>query len=261
MTNRLPRVDTDGDDQIENANVDALTNLAASDAFSAYPLAIGTDTDHTASDHHDAGALEIDAANLAGALGAANEVLVSDGAALSYSLVGTANIASQAITATEVDGSGGTTGQVLDTDGTAAGVAWTLVNTSNLADQAVTPLKVDGSGGLANQVLQTDGTAAGVSWSDVSPSDDHWTTSTETASVTASDNDEVLADSSVGAVTITLPTPANGVRVRVVNIDNTNGVTVGRSGTESINGTAADITLSEFESVELVSNGTDWFIV
>lgn len=35
-----------------------------------------------------------------------------------------------------------------------------------LADQLVTPATVDGSGGTSGQVLQTDGTAGGVSWSD-----------------------------------------------------------------------------------------------
>lgn len=38
MTNRQPRIDPDSDDRIENSNVDALVNLAASDAFSGHPL-------------------------------------------------------------------------------------------------------------------------------------------------------------------------------------------------------------------------------
>lgn len=38
MTNRLPTIDTDDDQQVENAKVDALVNLAAGDAFDGYPL-------------------------------------------------------------------------------------------------------------------------------------------------------------------------------------------------------------------------------
>lgn len=261
MTNRVPRIDTDGDDSVENANVDALTNLSASDVFSAYPLAIGTDTDHAASDHQDGGALELDVAGLAGGNGTSGQVPVTDGAAVAWALVDTANLASSAVTATEVDGSGGSTGQVLDTDGTAGGVAWTLVDTSNLAAQAVTTTEVDGSGGTNGQVITTDGTAAGATWGDVTPSDDAWNHSTVTTDTTASDLDEYLVDSSSGAVTVTLPTPAAGTRVRLKNIDDTNGVTLGRSGTENIDGSASDITLSLYESLEVVSDGTDWFIM
>lgn len=299
MTNRVPRIDTDADDQVENANVDALVNLSASDTLSAYPLAIGTDTDHAASDHADGGALEIDVADLAGGSGTADQVPVTDGAAVTWgtvgsgslasqavtavkvdgsggsagqvldtdgtaggvawTLVGTSNLASQAVTATEVDGSGGTAGQVLDTDGTASGVSWTLITTSNIASQAVTPTEVDGSGGTADQVLTTDGTAGGVTWSDQSTAS--WTTSTITSDTTASDNDELLADSSSAALTVTLPSPSNGLRVRVMRIASANGVTVARNGTENINGNASDLSLSYLESVELVSDGTDWWIV
>lgn len=48
------RLDGDDDGVLENADVDALTALAAGDAFSGYPLTHGTDTDTPASVHHTA---------------------------------------------------------------------------------------------------------------------------------------------------------------------------------------------------------------
>ena len=44
------------------------------------------------------------------------------------------------------------------------------VTTTNLAAGAVTPTEVDGSGGSSGQVLQTDGTAGGVFWASLSGS-------------------------------------------------------------------------------------------
>lgn len=88
-----------------------------------------------------------------------------------------------------------------------------------------------------------------------------WTTTTKTSNYTASDNDEVLADSSSSAVTVTLPSPSNGVRVRVKRISSSNSVTVSRNATEQINRSASDYSMSDLESVEFVSDGTDWWIV
>lgn len=42
------------------------------------------------------------------------------------------------------------------------------VSTAELASQAVTPSEIDGSGGTTNQVLTTDGNASGVSWANSS---------------------------------------------------------------------------------------------
>lgn len=198
MTNRVPRLDTDGDDQVENAQVDALVNLAASDALSAYPLA---NTDLANSSVTVAG----NSVSLGGSTGVAHDDLSDD-------VTG----------ATDQDNSGTT---------------------------AIQDVTVDAHGHVTSMTAADVGGGSS------------WTTTTVTADTTLSDNDEALVDSSGGTVTVTLPTPSNGVRVRVLRTTSANSVTIGRSGTENINRTASDLSLNDLESVELVSDGTDWWIV
>ena len=124
---------------------------------------------------------------------------------------------------------------------------------------------VDGTGniarlpaGTAGQFLQTQGSGANPQWA-TAPGG--WTVTKVTANYTASDGEIVLVDASGGAVTVTLPTPSSGARVRVKKIDaSTNTVTVSPSGTETIDGASSHSISQQYETYEYVSDGTDWYV-
>lgn len=73
-----------------------------------------------------------------------------------------------------------------------------------------------------------------------------------------SDGESVWVDASGGATTVQLPTPDAGIAVRVVVVDATNDVTVTRDGTETIDGSASDLTLSAEQALALESDGANW---
>lgn len=246
MTNRVPRYDGDGDDDIDNSAVQALVNFTSTESFSGYPL---SNNDLTNSSVTVAG----NSVSLGGSTGIAHGDLSSINSSDHH----------QKYTDEEAQDAVG-----LNFDGTLAyddatpsfGVASGGITSTEIASAAVRTTEVDGSEGSSGQFLQTDGTSGGVTWGSPSAAD-AWNTSTITANTTASDNDELIADSSGGALTVTLPSPSNGVRVRAIRSASANGVTLARSGTENINGSASDLSISYLESVEVVSDGTDWWIV
>lgn len=91
-----------------------------------------------------------------------------------------------------------------------------------------------------------------------------WTQTTATSDYTASDNESIWADSSTSAVTITLPSPASSSHIRVVNIDDSNGVTLSENSSEGINdhgGSQSTITLADGESITVESDGSTWWVV
>lgn len=88
-----------------------------------------------------------------------------------------------------------------------------------------------------------------------------WSQSTITSDTTASDTDSLWVDASSNTVTVTLPSPSQNVHVRVVAINASNTVTLARNGTENINGSSSDRTLSAGESLTVESDGTNWWIV
>lgn len=70
----------------------------------------------------------------------------------------------------------------------------------------------------------------------------------------------VLAD---GTITLTLP-PANTFRGRIMdikNIDAVTTVTIDQDGSETIDGSAATVSLLALESLTLFSDGTEWWIL
>lgn len=252
MTNRIPRLDTDGDFQVENANVDALVNFAASDTFSSYPIDTDTDTDHAASDHADGGTLELDVSDLSGGNGTVDTVPVSDGAAVTWATVDNAALTNDSVTITAGNGlSGGGT--------VALGSTTTLDAALDIEDGGTDVATAHGINFGNNLSVTDDGDSTVTVSAPASGAD--WTTTTVTSDVTASNDEEILADSSSAIVTVTLPSPTNSTRVRVMRIASANDVNVARNGTENINGNASDLTLSYLESVELVADGTDWWIV
>lgn len=80
----------------------------------------------------------------------------------------------------------------------------------------------------------------------------------------AAANTTYLVDVSGGAVSITLPSPAANTYVVIKDSEGaseTNNLTVARSGSEEIDGVAGNLVInSNFRSVVLVSDGSNWFL-
>ena len=244
MTNRIPRYDTDDDGAIENAKVDALTNFSAGDSFGAYPI-----------QNNDMSNSSVTVAGNNVSLGGSTSVAhgdLSDAPPSAHHSKYTDEEAQDAV------GNNYDATLAYDDAAPSFGIADGGVDTTQLAAQAVTTTEVDGSGGSNGQVLTTDGTASGVSWS--APNIE-WNQTTQTSDYTASDDDSVWADSSSAAVTITLPAPSANTQVNVVCIDDTNGVTLSPNSTENINGSNSDINMAAEESITVVSDGTDWWMI
>ena len=112
--------------------------------------------------------------------------------------------------------------------------------------------------GSANTILTSDGTD--IAWA--APAASGVTYVTKTANYTASDLEGVLANTSGGAFTVTLPgSPSSGAQVIVADSGDafgTNNLTVARNG-ETIDGTAANLVLDiTGVSVQFVYNGSTW---
>lgn len=118
--------------------------------------------------------------------------------------------------------------------------------------------------GTNGQVLTADSAeASGVRWADAAGGGgfDVSSISTNTSGV---DGTTYLVDTSGGAVTVTLPTPALNAFVTVKDTGDAraNNIIIARAGSENIEGTAANYTLnSDLEVATFVSDGTDWFRV
>lgn len=87
-------------------------------------------------------------------------------------------------------------------------------------------------------------------------------TTTKTAAYTADNRDCVLCDASGGAFTVTLPSVATDVYTTVKKIDSsTNAVTVASPNTETIDGASSVSLASQYDSVTVTSDGTNYFEV
>lgn len=88
---------------------------------------------------------------------------------------------------------------------------------------------------------------------------------TETANYTAVLTDDViLVDASGGAVTITLPAAADrtGKQYDIKKIDSSgNAVTIDGDGSETIDDSLTNIIGAQYNSVTIVSDGTEWWII
>jgi hypothetical protein len=90
-------------------------------------------------------------------------------------------------------------------------------------------------------------------------------TSEKIAAYTAAYFDFVLADSSGGSFTITLPTASGykGVPIKVKAINSgptTNPITIDTTGGETIDGAASRQITAAFGELEFISDGDEWFI-
>ncbi len=91
-------------------------------------------------------------------------------------------------------------------------------------------------------------------------------TATKTTNYTVTTTDAViLADATSGNVTITLPAASGstGYRFYIKRVDNTttNSVTITPNGGDVIDGFNGISVVSQYDSYELVSNGTNWYII
>lgn len=85
---------------------------------------------------------------------------------------------------------------------------------------------------------------------------------TVTANYTASNDDFVLSDASGGAITVTLPPPSANYRVDVKKIDSSsNDITIATDDTGTIDGASSKTISTQYESITMVSDGTNWFII
>ena len=87
---------------------------------------------------------------------------------------------------------------------------------------------------------------------------------TETTSTTLDETDDVaLCDATSGAITITLPTAAtiSGEFFTVKKVDSSaNAVTVDGNGSETIDGDLTKVITSQYDSINVVSDGSNWHI-
>ncbi len=97
---------------------------------------------------------------------------------------------------------------------------------------------------------------------DTSRTIDAHQTTVETADYTASDTDIVLADASDGAITVTLPAPSLDIDVHIKKIDaSNNNVTIATPNSETIDGDSTKDLNSEYLSLEITSDGSDYYIL
>ena len=121
------------------------------------------------------------------------------------------------------------------------------------------------NGGTGITAAGTSGnvlTSTGSAWASTAPAAAGVVYVAKTANYTTSNLEGVLADTSAGAFTVTLPaTPTLGDQVVIADSGDTfgtNNLTVGRNG-QTIDGTAADLVLNiNSVSVQFVFDGTTW---
>lgn len=88
---------------------------------------------------------------------------------------------------------------------------------------------------------------------------------TTAASYTVTSNDcIVLADATGGAITVTLQAAdqAKKKRIMIKKIDaSANAVTIAAAGSDTIDGASTDSLPIQYDTMELASDGANWFIV
>lgn len=110
-----------------------------------------------------------------------------------------------------------------------------------------------GSGFDADTVDGIEGSEIGSIFSSVT---------SETGNYTASNGDLVLADASTSAFSVILPSPEAGEIVSVKKTDSTtNPVTIATPASETIDGQSAISINTQFESRNVISDGSNYFVV
>lgn len=165
------------------------------------------------------------------------------------------NVASISFGTTGLTPSTATTGAVTVAGTLAIANGGTGQTTAQSAFNALAPSQTSNSG----KYLTTDGT--NTSWATVGAGGISYTR--VTSNTTLVDKQGVIADTSGGSFTVTLPaTPATGNQVFIADGANwaTNNLTVGRNGS-TIEGVAADWTLNQAGAeAQFIYDGTTWHV-
>ena len=138
--------------------------------------------------------------------------------------------------------------------------------------KTLTPQSADPSNPTTGMLFYSNGTPrqagvwyyTGADWQLVeSPSTDP--IATKTATFTAATSEKILlCDATSGAITVDLPTASgnDGQVYRIKKIDSsTNAVTIDPNGSETIEGASTKVIYIQYESVDIVSDGTNWSIL
>lgn len=79
---------------------------------------------------------------------------------------------------------------------------------------------------------------------------------------TVTDEDGIiLADATSNTIAITLPRTVKERLVSVKKLDNINNVTIQTSGSETIDGAATKVLSTQYDSVTLICDGSNWWII
>lgn len=115
---------------------------------------------------------------------------------------------------------------------------------------STTTLVINGSGSAtASKIAQFSG--AYLNRSSVSAS-----------TVLTNNNDVVLVNAGGGAITITLPSPSDGKLLYIKKTDSSvNLVSIIPSGVDLIDGTSQKTITGQYDAIELVSDGINWYII
>lgn len=141
--------------------------------------------------------------------------------------------------------------------------SWSEVDTTVGSDPTFT--SVTAQDGTFSNSLTLSGTTINA-WSDIdsgtSDGGTSWAVQSVTSAYTASDHDIVLADASSAGFDVTLPAPTAGDLVFVKKTDSTtNPVTLATPNSETIDGETSRSISNQYTSRQVVSDGTNYFIL
>lgn len=137
------------------------------------------------------------------------------------------------------------------------------VTTAKIQAGAVTPGKISSTGAISGQVLAYNGTA--VAWTTpAAGGSSTWNNRTTTTAITAANNDWIFANPNTASITVTLPAPTAGARVRVKRtVGSSNSIIVAApSGSQIDNGEPTSTTVNGgFMCVQYEADGSNWWAV
>ena len=132
-------------------------------------------------------------------------------------------------------------------------------------DPETNTLTLPGDDGDADQVLKTDG-SGNLDWVDQASGGGGYTVEAKSANFTAAVDYYYVIDSSAAVRTATLPSPSGQSGKKIgfkARHGSSNAVTLDRAtNAANIDGAAIDYTLNNnMGSLELICDGTDWWII
>lgn len=85
--------------------------------------------------------------------------------------------------------------------------------------------------------------------------------SVSTSSTLSDSNKVALVSAASGSVTVTLPSPKNGLTVNVKKVDSSGYTVVVSPPSGTIDGAASKTISSQWDSLTITSDGTNWFLI